>query len=126
MPTIVRHLPAAQALPGCDTVASYFGIGKGTVKRVLEAGHDLSVTGDPSAKMETVISQASSFMSACFGLTQTVLQCPKHGLYGLKRMAKAAHHLQPTTAAFIENAKRAHYQSSVEVTKEQQSPRVKH
>lgn len=126
MPKIVRHLPAAQALSGCDTVASYFGIGKGTVKRVLEAGHDLSVIGDPSAKMETVISQASSFISACFGLTQTVLQCHKHGLYGLKRMAKAAHHLQPTTAAFIENAKRAHYQSSVEVTKEQQSPRVKH
>ncbi|MES9879341.1 MAG: hypothetical protein ABW185_00475, partial [Sedimenticola sp.] len=35
---VIPGLLAAHALSGCDTVASYFGIGKGKVLKVLRAG----------------------------------------------------------------------------------------
>lgn len=37
--TIIPSLLAAHVLSGCDTVASYFGIGKGVVLKVLKAGN---------------------------------------------------------------------------------------
>ena len=44
--SIASHLFSAHALSGCDTVASYFGIGKTKVV-ALEAGHRLSHLGNP-------------------------------------------------------------------------------
>jgi hypothetical protein len=41
--TVQAHhtvIPAAHALSGCDTVPTYFGIGKGTVLRTLAAAPD--------------------------------------------------------------------------------------
>lgn len=37
-PLIIPNLLAAHALSGCDTVASYFGIGKGKALKVLRSG----------------------------------------------------------------------------------------
>lgn len=37
--SIIPDLLAAHALSGCDTVASYFGIGKGKVLKVLRTGN---------------------------------------------------------------------------------------
>ena len=39
-------LDNAQAGLGCDTVASYFGVGKGTVIKHLKDGHHLSAIGN--------------------------------------------------------------------------------
>ena len=39
--SIIPGLLAAHALSGCDTVAGYYGIGKGTVLKVLRAGNEL-------------------------------------------------------------------------------------
>ena len=36
--SIIPGLLAAHALTGCDTVASYYGIGKGTALKVLREG----------------------------------------------------------------------------------------
>ena len=36
--SVVPHLLSAHALTGCDTVASYYGIGKGMALKVLKAG----------------------------------------------------------------------------------------
>ena len=52
--TIVLHLLSAHALTGCDTVASYFGIGKTKVVKALEAGHRLSHLGNLMASLEDV------------------------------------------------------------------------
>ena len=44
--SIIRGLPAAHALSGCDTVPTYFGIGKGTVlKNLIAAPNSLSWFG---------------------------------------------------------------------------------
>ncbi|KAI9522133.1 hypothetical protein NQZ68_039057 [Dissostichus eleginoides] len=39
---IVENLLPARAISGCDTVASYYGLGKGSVIKVLKAGAELS------------------------------------------------------------------------------------
>ena len=46
-----RVLPAAHALSGCDTISSFFGIGKKSVYKILKDvtpdSHDLDNLGDP-------------------------------------------------------------------------------
>ncbi|KAL7381542.1 hypothetical protein ABVT39_007554 [Epinephelus coioides] len=39
---IVKNLLPAHAIPRCDNVASYHGLGKDTVIKVLKAGYELS------------------------------------------------------------------------------------
>ena len=45
--SLAPQLHSAHALSGCDTVASYFGIGKTKVVKVLEAGNRLNYLGKP-------------------------------------------------------------------------------
>jgi hypothetical protein len=66
---IVEGILPAHALSGCDTVASYFGIGKATVLKTLRSGHSLKLLGAPGHSMESVIQQATSFISACYEQT---------------------------------------------------------
>ena len=66
---IVEGILPAHALSGCETVASYFGIGKATVLKTLRSGHSLNLLGAPGHSMKYVIQQASSFISACYGQT---------------------------------------------------------
>ena len=66
---IVERILPAHALSGCDTVASYFGIGKATVLKTLRSGHSLNLLGAPGHSMESVIQQATSIISACYGQT---------------------------------------------------------
>ncbi len=50
--SIVPGLLAAHAISGCDTVASYYGIGKGKALKVLKKGqYELSLLGDTSLPM---------------------------------------------------------------------------
>ncbi|CAM1327981.1 Uncharacterised protein at_DN0501 [Pycnogonum litorale] len=65
----VIHCPEAHALSGCNTVVTYFGIGKGTVIRVLRAGHTLSAVGDVNADLVDVCKQAIAFIGVCYGMT---------------------------------------------------------
>ena len=52
---VVGILPA-HALSGCDTVASYFGIGKATIfLKTLRSGHSLNLLDAPVHSMESVI-----------------------------------------------------------------------
>ena len=66
---IVEGILPVHALSGCDTVASYFGIGEVTVLKTLRSGHSLNLLGAPGHSMEYVIQQATSFISACYGHT---------------------------------------------------------
>ena len=65
--SIAPHLPSAHALTGCDSVASYIGIGKTKVVKALEAGHRLSHLGNPMASLEDVLCESAAFVAACYG-----------------------------------------------------------
>ena len=65
---IVHNLLPAHALSGCDTVATYFGVGKGKVIKVLRAGKtSLAALGVITSNLEDVYKQATAFVSACYG-----------------------------------------------------------
>ena len=42
---VVKHLPAAHALTGCDTVSYIYGIGKVSALKVLKSGMTLNLLG---------------------------------------------------------------------------------
>ena len=66
--SIIPGLPAAHALSGCDTVPTYFGIGKGTVlKNLIAAPNSLSLFGCLDAPLSDVVDQATKFIGACYG-----------------------------------------------------------
>jgi hypothetical protein len=64
---IIPEILPAHALSGCDTVACCFGIGKGTILKVVRSGLSLSLLCQLDAPMATVIKQATAFMIACYG-----------------------------------------------------------
>ena len=60
--------PAAYGPTGCDTVATYFGIGKAAALRVLTSGvHALTYVGDKSRILSEVTAHATPFILACYG-----------------------------------------------------------
>ena len=65
--SIATQLLSAHALSGCDTVASYFCIGKTKVGKVLEAGNRLNHLGNPSVNLEGVLCESTAFVAAYYG-----------------------------------------------------------
>ncbi|KAH3876583.1 hypothetical protein DPMN_000429 [Dreissena polymorpha] len=63
---IATDLLSAHAISGCDTVAGYFGIGKGTVIKMLNTGKSIRLLGDMTACMKEVVKEATKFVSACY------------------------------------------------------------
>ena len=64
---ITTYLLAVHALTGCDTVSYLFGIGKATALKVLLSGHHLIELGQQGADEGKLISQATTFVAACYG-----------------------------------------------------------
>ena len=68
---IIPDLLAAHGLTGCDTVATYFGIGKAAALRVLASGvHALTYVGDTSRILSEITAHATPFILACYGQTK--------------------------------------------------------
>ena len=68
---IIPNLLAAHGLTGCDTVAPYFGIGRSVALNVLQSGvHSLSSIGDTNCTLSDIMSQATSYILACYGQTK--------------------------------------------------------
>lgn len=65
--SIIEEVLPAHALSGCDIVACCFGIEKGTIIKVLQAGHSYSYLGRLQSSLQAVIKQAAEFMLACYG-----------------------------------------------------------
>ena len=66
--SIIPDILAAHALSGCDTTACYFGIGKGTVIKVLQSGKvSLTCVGDDQSDFESVLKVSTEFVAACYG-----------------------------------------------------------
>ncbi|MEL7308361.1 MAG: hypothetical protein AAGK05_11175 [Pseudomonadota bacterium] len=116
---IIPELLAAHALTGCDTVACFYGIGKTTVLKVLQSGLSLSLLGHVDASFSSVLKQATDFLIACYGLKScsTMSQARLRawatktgkGYTSTPRLCS----LPPTSEAFEQNVKRAHYQTAV-------------
>ncbi len=61
-------LLAAHGVTGCNTVATYFGIGKTGVLKMLQSGrYSLSSMGVTSCLLSEITSQATRFILACYG-----------------------------------------------------------
>ena len=114
---IIENLLPGHALSGCDTVASYYGLGKGSVIKALKAGYDLSAIGNTGVHLQQVIKQATNFISACYGIkdstdmshTRSLVCGKKYGNGYMSATNLAA--IPPTKVAFIDNVKRAHFQT---------------
>ena len=114
---IVTNLLPAHAISGCDTVACYLGFGKGRVIKHLKEGCDLSAIGNVDASLQQVIDQATRFISACYGMKDSTDMSHTRllvwGKMNCKRHSSSPNltSLPPTREAFIENEKRAHFQT---------------
>ena len=59
---IVHFVVAAHSLSGCNTVASYYGLGKMTVVKRLKHGKKLSLFGQLDSNIDDVVKEATLFM----------------------------------------------------------------
>ena len=113
---IIPDLLAAHGLTGCDTVATYFGIGKAAVGllRVLTSGvHALTYVGDKSRILSEVTAHATAFILACYVQTKcTSLTGVRQKMWANKvgqseAGAPKLAYQPPTNEAFNENVARA-------------------
>lgn len=118
---IIPGLPAAHALSGCDTVPTYFGIGKGSVlKNLVAEPSSLSQLGCLDASLPEVIDQATNFIGSCYSsrLSEKTMSDFRYKIWAAKFGNAASsipkiQSLPPTSEAFIENVKRAHLQTCI-------------
>lgn len=117
--TIVPDLLAAHGLTGCDTVGTYFGIGKGVALRTLKSGCSLSHLGEADKSVEEVMPQCTSFMLACYNQSQCLTMTEARHKIWVSRVSRSTasapklKSIPPTSEAFRENVARAHLQVSL-------------
>ena len=118
--SIIPDLLAAHGLTGCDTVASYFGIGKAVALKALRTGkYKLDLVGNMESEVTDVIDQSTKFMLACYGqpncqsLTEARQKAWSSKIGRSKATAPKLCSLPPTTEAFKANVARAHLQVGV-------------
>ena len=118
---IITELLPAHALSGCDTVPMLYGIGKGKMLKAVKSGTcSLSLLGNMNSNLENVINQASAFMCHCYNVEDSLSMTEARiRIWTIKTGKKSAVKipklcsLPPTTEAFVENVKRAHYQCAI-------------
>ena len=76
---IMSNLLAAHGLTGCDTVATYHGIGKGTVIKVLNKKQiNLDKIGNVACPFHEVIDQATKFLLCCYSCEECKTMTEAH------------------------------------------------
>jgi len=117
---IAPQLPAMHCLSGCDTVAQLFGVGKSTAIKMLQASQTLECLGELDAPMSTIIDEATKFIAKCYGCTTTADMSDTRVQVWSRKMGRknmtAAPKLKtlpPTSQAFVENVRRAHFQTAI-------------
>ena len=117
--SIIPYLMAAHALTGCDTVARMNGIGKVTAINQLNKGAIITLLGDIESNIDDVVLEATTFIAKCYGKegenmsdVRFAVWKSKVGSKTVRKMPKL-HSLLPTTEAFTENVKRAHFQACI-------------
>ena len=127
---IIPHLLSMHALSGCDTVACCYGIGKSKAMKVVKSGYTLSLLGKVEAPFSAVIKQASSFMAACYGVSDdTSMSEARLKIWAAKTgkgyiSTPKLCSLPPTTEAFELNVRRAHLQAYLWRSLESDQPKL--
>ena len=119
-PAIMGDLLAAHGITGCDTVATYHGIGKGVALKILRSsGFSLSKVGDITSSVQDALGQSTPFVLSCYGHPESAsLTDARQKIWSRKvsRSLGAAPKLKtlpPTNEAFVENVARAHLQVAI-------------
>jgi len=114
---IMSNLLAAHGLTGCDTVATYHGIGKGTAIKVLNKKQiNLDKIGNIACPFPEVIDQATKFLLCCYGREECKTMTEARQKVWSSRLTRSIggspklQTLPPTTEAANENIARAHFQ----------------
>ena len=120
---VVPHLLAMHCISGCDTMAQFFGVGKGTALRAINAGFHLNSLGDLKRSLTEVYFEATRFIGKCYGVNVEGVSTEMSDIrvkvwshkMTLKKVTAAPDlkALPPTTQAFKENVKRAHIQAAI-------------
>ena len=117
---IMPNILVAHGISGCDTVGSYFGIGKKTVIKVLETKDvTLSSIGNLDEPLENCVKEGTQFLLHCYGqkkvttLNDARKKMWKYAISKNKSVAPKLESLPPTDEAFLENLKRGHLQVAV-------------
>ena len=104
----------------CDTVPTYFGIGKGTVLKILNAAPDsLTMLGSLNAPLSEVVPQSTNFIASCYSKLAGNDMCEiRYKVWAAKfgntaSSAPPIQSLPPSSEAFTENVKRAHLQTYI-------------
>ncbi len=111
---ITDYLPGAHALSGCDTTSYLYGIGKATALKALRSGKLLELLGTEGSDKESIVSEAASFMSVCYGSKTEDLSTMRFTVWSAKMAntklssAPKLRSLPPTKEAFSEHVLRAH------------------
>lgn len=113
-PVLIPQVLAIHGISGCDTVAACYGIGKTIAVTVSKKGFLLNSLGVVDALWSDVEKETTEFMAAAYNESgETMSECRLQ--QWAKKTSKSAGapklcSLPPTTEAFVENMKRAHFQ----------------
>ena len=117
---IMGNLLAAHGLSGCDTVATYFGIGKTTVLKALRSQpFMLDDIGNTEKTVQDAVEQATPFMLLCYGQPKCISMTEARQKLWTNKVARCIGaapelaSLPPTTKAFEQNVARAHLQVAI-------------
>ena len=111
---VIPQILVIHAISGCDTVAASYGIGKLKAMATSNKGFLLDSLGVKDIPWDSVENEATKFMIAAYGGSgETMSECCKW--IWAQKTAKSSSApqlctLAPTTEAFRQNAKRAHFQ----------------
>jgi hypothetical protein len=106
-------------LSGCDTTSYLYGIGKATALKALNCGM-MELLGQKDVNMKDVISEATEFISSCYGSRgNTHMSETRYAIWSTKMSkpkicsAPKLKSLPPTSDAFTQHVYRAHYQTMI-------------
>ena len=117
---IAGQFLAALTLTSCDTVAFMWGIGKAKAVKVLLSGGKLLKMGNTEMPMDEVLLEATQFVARRYGCASSesmsatryevwIGKTSKRKVTGAPKLKS----LPPTSEAFDQNVRRAHFQVSV-------------
>lgn len=118
-PSLCESLPAAHALSGCDTVSSFFGVGKKKVWRSLKklGAEDIAALSRfHEQELDRSVAVARKFVVSLYDASNKYskyhrdLNVMRYNIS--KSKPTALSHLPPCEATFIQHVRRAAWQTS--------------
>ncbi len=65
--SVMANVLPMHCVTGCDTVATYQGIGKGMALEVLKSGKHSLLNVDVNSSLDDVLKQSTPFILSCYG-----------------------------------------------------------